>query len=116
MLQFPRLDPAIAATMSKKFEIAYFIARENLAFVKMKPLCELVEKQGARIGQGYRNDKACATFVHYITEDLRMQQLNSLSEVKFYSVQSDASTDSSNIEVELFWCYTLIPTLRMEKG
>ena len=97
-----RLGPATEATMSKKFEVAYFVAKQNFAFVKFKPLCELLERQGARIGQGYKNDKACASFIHYIAEDLRIQLLNNLSKVNFFSVQSDTSTDSGNVEEELF--------------
>lgn len=97
-----RLDPATFATVSKKFEVAYFIAKENLALVKMKSLCELIERQGSSVGVGYRNDKACATFVHYIAEDQKLQLLGKLSKVKFFSIQSDASTDSGNIEDELF--------------
>jgi len=60
------------------------IAKENLAFVKMKPLCELMERQGVKIGQGYQNDKTCATFIHYIAEDQRLRLLDTLSGVTFF--------------------------------
>ena len=91
-----RLDPATFATVSK---ISYFIAKENIALVKMKYLFEVIERQGASDGHGYRNDKTCATFVHYIAEDLELQLPSHLSKVKF---QSYASTDFSNIDNELF--------------
>ncbi len=48
---------------------------------------------------GYINDHACATFVEYIAQDL---QRILLSSVKFFSIQSDGTTDAGTIEDELF--------------
>ncbi len=75
------LDSRTEALLSKKFEIAYFIAKQNLSFLKMGPLCELVERlsgSGGGIGVTYRNDKACSTFVHYIAKDLQLQLLDTV--------------------------------------
>ena len=55
-----------ATEIIKKFEIAHYIAKENLSLLKMGPLCELVERQGIDIGQNYKNDKACSMFVHLL--------------------------------------------------
>lgn len=100
---FHRLDSGTEALLSKKFEIAYFIAKQNLSFLKMGPLCELLERlSGSSIGLTYRNDKACSSFVHYIAKDLQLQLLDTLSKVSFFSIQSDGSTDLRNIEEELF--------------
>ena len=57
------LDAATEAMISKKFEITHFIAKENRSFLKMGPLCELLERQGIDIGQNCKNDKACFMFV-----------------------------------------------------
>ena len=46
-----KLDAATEAMLSKKFEIAHFITKENLSFLKMGPLCELVERQGLTLGR-----------------------------------------------------------------
>ena len=46
-----------------KFEIAYVICKENMAFMKMAPLCALEERHGVDLGSGYKNDQACAEFV-----------------------------------------------------
>ncbi len=43
----------------------------------MESLCALLEKQGASLGQCYKNDKACAVFVHYIAADQRLKLLDS---------------------------------------
>jgi hypothetical protein len=104
-----KLDQASEAILCKKFEVSYFIAKQNLAFVKMGPLCELLERQGTSLGQGYKNDKACATFVHYIAADQRLKLLDTLSRLKFFCLQSDASTDSGNIEEELFLIFYFDP-------
>ena len=58
-----KLDAAGMDTTKCKFDIAYLIAKENLAFIKMAPLCELLERHGVNLGTGYKNEKVCATFV-----------------------------------------------------
>ena len=68
----------------------------------MVPLCYLIEKHRVGLGTGYKNDQACATFVQYIAKDQRLQLVNILSKAKFYSIQIDGSTDSANIEEEVF--------------
>ena len=40
-----------------------------MAFTKMQPLCELEKKHGVDLGQGYKNDQVCATFVDYIAKE-----------------------------------------------
>ena len=37
------LDADAELKLKRKFDIAYMIAKHNLAFIKMKPLCELEE-------------------------------------------------------------------------
>ena len=41
-----------------EFDIAYLIAKHSLAFTKMGPLCELEERHGVDLGQGYKDDHA----------------------------------------------------------
>ena len=55
------LDGNAALKVKRKFDIAYLIAKHNLAFTKVGPLCELEERHGVDLGQGYKNDQACAT-------------------------------------------------------
>ena len=63
------IDARTADTVRNKFEITYFLCKENLPFTKLAPLCELEEKHGVGLETGYKNDQACANFVHYIVED-----------------------------------------------
>lgn len=97
-----KLETASEKRVKMQFETAYLIAKEGLAFTNMKPLCYLQEKHGVDLGVTYRNDLACASFVNFIAQDLKMQLHDALSKAKFFSIQMDGSTDSANKEEELF--------------
>ena len=43
--------------MKRKFDIAYFVAKEGLPFTKMAPLCELEERHDVNLDN---NNQACA--------------------------------------------------------
>ena len=96
------LDEGSRQVVTRKFEVAYMIAKEKLPFIKMKPFCMLEQHHGVNLGHGYINDHACATFVEYIAQDLQRILLKILSSVKFFSIQSDGTTDAGTIEDELF--------------
>lgn len=96
------LDSETEAKVKRKFEIACLICKEGLAFTKMSALCQLEEKHGVDLGAGYKNNQACATFVDYIAQAQREVLLSRLAKAKFFSIQADSSTDSGNIEDELF--------------
>ena len=86
----------------KKFEIAYLICEEGMAFLKMSPLCQLEEKHGVDLGSGYKNNQACAVFIEYIAQAMKETLMNILAKAKFFSIQGNGSTDSANVENELF--------------
>ena len=88
--------------LMKKFEIAYLICKEGMAFLKMGPLCQLEEKHGVDLGSGYKNNQACSVFVEYIAQAMKETLVTILDKAKFFSIQGDGSTDSANIEDELF--------------
>ena len=96
------LDADAELKVKRKFDIAYLIAKENLAFNKMGPLCELEERHGVDLGQGYKNDQACATFVDYIAKEQQEILVHALTAARFFSLQADGSTDAGNVENELF--------------
>ena len=95
------LDEDAESKLKRKFEIAYFICKQKLSFAKMGPLCAL-EKHGVDLGSGHKNDRACAVFVEFIALERRQLLCSALAKAKFFSVQSDGSTDAGNIENELF--------------
>ena len=77
----------------------------------MKPLCELEERHGVDLGAWYKNDDACATFVNYIAKEQQQNLLETLSKVKFFSIQADGSTDTANVEDELYTVQYFEPKL-----
>ena len=76
-----------------KFDIAYFIATEKLAFTKYPKICDLEARHGVRVGASYRNDTAGKDFVHYIAEAKRKCLLQALVNAKFFLLLLDGSTD-----------------------
>ena len=67
----------------------------------MGPLCELQGRHGVDVGSNYTNNQSCTTFVEFIALEQR-DLLKNLLERKFFSIQCDGSTDSGNMEEELF--------------
>ena len=96
-----RMDKVAEETVKRKFDVAYFIAKEGLAFRKSKALCQLEERHGVALGEGYKNGLACSAFVEYIAQEMR-EDLRTIGRAKFFSLQMDGSTDSANMEEELF--------------
>ena len=40
--------------MKKTFEVVFMIAKNNMAMTKIKPICEIEERHGVDLGQGYK--------------------------------------------------------------
>ena len=47
----------IESKLKKKFDIAYFLSKENIAFRKMSSLCSLEERHNVDLGQGTKITK-----------------------------------------------------------
>ena len=73
---------------TKKFDMSYIIAKEKLAFTKMKLICELEESHGANLGVGYKNNNACATFVIFIGKEQKNCLPNSLPKISCFFLSS----------------------------
>ena len=85
--------------MKKRFDVAYVMAKQCQ---QITPLCQLEERHGVKLGEGYKNDMACATFVDYIAKDMRKNLAETLQGAHFFSIQMDGITDSANLEEEIF--------------
>ena len=95
------------AKLRVKFNIAHFVATEKLAFTKYPSICKLEEHHGVDVGTSYTNEVAGKSFCHYIAESRREDLSQCLSKATFYSLLMDGSTDTGNIDNELFlvlWC------------
>ena len=69
------MDNTTREQTKRKFDI---IAQGNMAFTKMKVLCELEERHGVDLGRGYKNNRSCATYVDFIARDLQEQLMTAL--------------------------------------
>ena len=93
--------------LRRKFEVAYVIATENLAFLKYPVFCQLEKKHGVDIGQSYLNERSCREFIHYIAEAKRMKLVEEVNSANFFSVLLDGATDLGNNDNEValvVWC------------
>ena len=79
----------------KKFEVAYFIAKEELPLIKYKAILSLEEKHGVTLGNGYRNENTGGVFIDYISKTLCNSLKSKLEKVNFYAILTDGSTDTS---------------------
>ena len=79
-----------------KFDMAYFVAREKMAFSKYPKLCELEARRGVSVGTSYTNEIAGKTFTQYIAKAKRQELAEKLKHAKFFSLLMDGNTDSSN--------------------
>ena len=90
------MDSEAEAKIKRKFDLAYVMAKENIAFTKIK------EGHGVDLGETYKTDMACFAFVDYIARDLRDNLSKTVQKAHFFGVQMDGSTDCANLEEELF--------------
>ena len=104
-----RLSDDEKAQLEKKFDIAHFVATEKLPFTKYASICALQSKHGLDLGSSYTNEVAGKTFCHFIAETRRNDLRSLFSNIKFFFVLMDSSTDKANMDNELtlvIWCDT----------
>ncbi|XP_065667866.1 zinc finger protein 862-like [Hydra vulgaris] len=94
----------------KKFELAYFIAKEELPLSVYPKILRLEENHGVEFGQAYRNKITCGTFIDYIGLSLSNILRNKLKTRNYFSILIDASTDVSAIEKEAIFIISFDPT------
>ena len=109
-------DQRAAEQVKKKFEVAYFVAKEETTFKKYQAILKLEEMHGVDIGQAYRNDVNCAEFIDYISKDIIQQTFyEKMKNANFFSILFDGATDNATKDQEGF--YVLLFDLHlMEKG
>ena len=70
------MEPGAEDKVKRKFDIAYWLVKENLAFSKMASFCDMEVRHGVDLGSGYKNNQACSTFVHYYSQ--RAERLSTI--------------------------------------
>ena len=93
--------------LKMKFDIAYFVATEQIAYQKYPKLCELQIRHGVNLGCSYLNENSAKEFVQYMAESKLQSIQSSVQKAAFFSLLMDGSTDASNSENEIvfvMWC------------
>jgi len=103
------ISPEEMERLRVKFDVAYFIAKENIAFTKYSKICALEERHGVKVGSNYLTNNAAKDFVHFIARSMKTDDVSEVSRAKFFSIFLDGSTDKGNVDNELMmvcWCDT----------
>ena len=96
-----QLGRATFDKMCKLFRNAHAVARHSRPYRDFVWMCTLDNVKGVQIGNTYRNDKQCATFIHHIAQAQRDEIKEMVTEAKFVSLICDGSTDNSHTKAEL---------------
>ena len=75
--------------MKRKLDVAYMIAKESMAFIKMKCVCALEERHSVDLGEGFKNDRGCSVVVEFIARDQQKRLVADLTRSKLFSLQAD---------------------------
>ena len=89
--------------LSKLFDLAYVIAKEEMPFTKYPTLVEVEKRHGVPLGSTYGTEHKCSEFACLIGETLKEEFLNSLKQAQYFSVLTDGSTTTSVTEKELMY-------------
>ena len=84
--------------MSKLFDIAYVVAKEEIAFTQYPSLMELEKRHGFAVGQTYATEPKYKEFTVLIGETLRQGVTDELKSSPYFAI-----TDSSVTEKELMY-------------
>ena len=84
----------------KKFETAYFIAKEELLPTKFEEILAWKELHNGELGNAYCNNNICGEFINYIANDLALKAFQKLKSSNFHSAYWDGTTDVSVSEKE----------------
>lgn len=107
------MDATTQARMKRKFNIAYMIAKENLPFTKMKAVCELEERHGADLGEGYKNNRGCSVFFEFIAHDQQEQLMTNLSRSSSSATKPTGALMLGTSRMSCSLSCTLTPTQQM---
>ena len=108
--RFSKKEPKDLPVMKRKFEVAYFIAKNELPFNKYKEIHSLEKHHSVQMEDSYINNTTCANFMDFIGLDLKDQLNKDLVKANFTSVLSDGSTSLSIAETKLFYCLYFDPS------
>ena len=79
------MNSQIQEKLTKLFNSAYFISKENLAFAKFPELCKVQMKNGLDLGETYLNDHRCKEFIQSISTVMKNDLHNQIQAGNLFS-------------------------------
>ena len=95
-----KLGPQQQEEMKKKFDISYFVVKEELPLTKYEKIIELEKRHGVLHSSPYSNRTAATNFISYQSDVLKSQLAKDIANAKFFSVLFDGTTDCAVVEQE----------------
>ena len=84
----------------KLFNTAYAVIKHNHPYTDYTFLCDVQKKNGADLGNDHSSRDTCVIFQNSIANVILNEAKTELQNVRYFSVMSDSSTDSSVIDQE----------------
>lgn len=84
----------------KLFNTAYAVIKHNRPYTDYTFLCEVQKKNGTDLGNDHLSRDACVVFQNSISNVILDETKTNLKNVRYFSIMSDSSTDSSVIDQE----------------
>jgi hypothetical protein len=99
-----QLNSAVFKKLNILFRNAHAIAKNSRPLRDFNWMATLDEKKGIQVGETYRNDKSCKSFITAISSIEQENIRKELDKHKFLTIISDGSTDVSVVENEIIYC------------
>ena len=84
----------------KKFDVSYFVVKEEMPLIKYEKIIELEKRHGVRLGSTHNNRTAAREFLPFQAGELKEELSKDITKAKFYSILFDGTIDSSVTEQE----------------
>ena len=95
-----KLSPQQQEEMKRKFDISYFVVKEEFPLTKYEKIIELERRHGVSHDSTYCNRTAATNFISYQSDHLKSQLSKDIANAKFFSVIFDGTTDCAVVEQE----------------
>lgn len=97
------MNKAAVGKLTILFRNAHFVAKSRRPFTDFVKLCALDVAKGTQLGNTYRTDKYCQTFIAAIADNRRNEQKAHVEATPFISIISDGATDCASKETEIVY-------------
>ena len=69
--------------LKRKFDVSYFVAKEEIPTAKYKAIIELKERHGVNFHRSYKNDTACGEMIDCIGSALTKEMKDEIGKLDF---------------------------------